>query len=244
MSRWLSLIVALALVRSAPADPAGFQTRSLKGGDGVEAKYSVFVPHNASAGKKLPTILFLHGAGPFGTEGTQQTRVGIGKAIREREKTFPFLVIFPQAQKRERDLIHTWYPGRPEGDRALAILDAAMKEFNGDPKRLYLTGNSMGGFGTWKMAQAYPKKWAAIAPICGGGEIEWAKTIKDIPCWCFHGDNDATVPVDRSRQMIDALKKAGASPKYDEYPGVGHNSWDKAYGTNELYDWFLKQTTK
>jgi predicted peptidase len=107
----------------------------------------------------------------------------------------------------------------------------------------------MGGFGTWSIANAHPDRWAAIAPICGGaGNAEAAgkvaEKIKDIPCWCFHGDADPTVKVELSRTMIDALKKAGGNPKYTEYPKVGHNSWDMAYGTDELYKWLLEQKKK
>jgi predicted peptidase len=98
----------------------------------------------------------------------------------------------------------------------------------------------MGGFGTWSLAAAQPDMWAAIVPICGGGSPADAEKIKNIPCWCFHGDADTSVPVQRSRDMIEALKKAGAEPKYTEYPKVGHNSWDKAYGTEELYHWLLE----
>lgn len=226
------------------ADKSGFLDRTLKGPDGVEAKYVVFVPHKLEAGKKPPVILFLHGAFRFGTDGKRHSTWALGTAIRAREKDFPFVVVMPQAQKLEKDAIETWYPGHPEGDRALAMLDAAMKEFNGDPQRISLTGYSMGGFGTWKMADAFPKKWAAIVPICGGGETAWAANIKDIPCWCFHGDKDSMLPVARSRSMIEALKAAGAKPKYDEYPGVDHNCWDKAYGTDALYTWLLEQKLK
>lgn len=222
------------------AEKTGFLDRTLKGADGVVAKYVVFVPHDYSPQRKSPVILFLHGAGETGADGKKQSQVGLGKAIRAREKSFPFIVVFPQAQKRESILLYTWYPGRPEGDRALAMLAATQKEFSTDPERIYLSGLSMGGYGTWAMAEHFPKKWAAIAPVCGGGDPSWAESIRHLPCWCFHGDKDASVPVAASRQMIDALKKAGATPKYDEYPGVGHNSWDKAYGTDGLYPWLLQ----
>ena len=94
----------------------------------------------------------------------------------------------------------------------------------------------MGGSapGAWPLRS--PDKWAAIVPICGGGDTKQAAKIKDIPCWCFHGDADKAVNVEGSRKMIAALKEAGGQPKYTEYPGVGHNSWDQAYGTDELYE--------
>jgi predicted peptidase len=109
------------------------------------------------------------------------------------------------------------------------------KSYKTDPQRLYLTGLSMGGYGTWSLATAEPGRWAAIAPICGGGDPKQADKIKDLPCWCFHGDQDGAVSVERSRDMMRALWAAGGHPNYTEYPGVGHNSWDAAYGTDDLY---------
>jgi predicted peptidase len=101
----------------------------------------------------------------------------------------------------------------------------------------------MGGFGTWSIATANPTRFAAIAPICGGGSPKEAAKIKDLPCWCFHGGADPTVKPSQSRSMMKALWEAGGHPNYTEYPGVGHNSWDRAYATNDLYDWFLKYKT-
>jgi predicted peptidase len=144
----------------------------------------------------------------------------------------------PQAQKKG------WNAGGPEGKRAIAILDEVLQSYKTDKKRVYLTGLSMGGYGTWSLAAAHPERWAAIAPICGGGNPATAVKFKDVPCWCFHGDADPTVSVEKSREMIKALKAAGGSPRYDEYPGVNHNSWDRAYGNPELYTWFLKHATK
>src|SRR5262249_18275799 len=155
--------------------------------------------------------------------------------------SFPFLVVFPQAQKRERNLFQTWFPGHTEGDRALAILAEVQKQYTTDPKRVYLTGLSMGGFGVWQMAAKFPDRWAAIVAVCGGGDPAEAAAVKDIPCWCFHGDADPVVPVSFARLMVEALRKFGASPHYDEYHGVGHNSWDKAYASDELYRWLLQQ---
>jgi poly(3-hydroxybutyrate) depolymerase len=124
---------------------------------------------------------------------------------------------------------------------ALAALDALRKEFNLDPSRLYLTGLSMGGYGTWDTIARHPKLFAAAVPVCGGGDESTAPAIKDLPIWCFHGGADKTVPPERSRNMIEALKAAGGHTRYTEYPGVGHNSWDKAYAEPELPTWLFAQ---
>jgi predicted peptidase len=143
-------------------------------------------------------------------------------------------VVIPRAER-------TWQSGSLDAQRALAILAEVEKDYKVDRKREYLTGLSMGGMGTWGLAIAHSDKWAAIVPICGRGDTKQAARIKDIPCWSFHGDADQAVKVEGSRQMIAALKAAGGAPKYTEYPGVGHNSWDRAYDTKELYEWLQKQ---
>jgi predicted peptidase len=216
----------------------GFVDKVYKNADGRESKYVVFVPHNYDGTKDAPVILFLHGSGE--TKGGQKmpVEVGIGPAIKKREKTFPFVTIIPQAPS------FGWGAESVGGKLALAILEDVEKNYSVDKKRIYLTGLSMGGMGTWSHAVATPDKWAAIVPICGRGDPSKADKIKDLPCWAFHGDADTAVRVAGSRDMIEAIKKAGGSPKYTEYPGVVHNSWDKAYGTDELYEWLLKQSRK
>jgi predicted peptidase len=186
-------------------------------------------------------MLFLHGAGEAGTDGEKPTLVGLGPAARERAATFPFLVVFPQAQDRVPASHGSWLPGQPDGDRALAILDSVEREFGTDPARVYLTGISVGATGVWRLAAAHPDRWAAIVPVCGLGPVTKAGAIKDIPCWCFHGAEDGNVSVEHSRNMVDAIRGTGRSPRYTEYPGVGHDSWDRAYATEELYEWLLKQ---
>ncbi len=124
---------------------------------------------------------------------------------------------------------------------ALSAMDKLGKEFSVDDSRLYITGLSMGGYGTWDVIARYPRLFAAAVPVCGGADESTAPAVKDIPIWCFHGGADKTVPTERSRNMIDALKKAGGSPKYTEYPGVGHNSWDKAYSEPEMIKWLFEQ---
>ncbi len=240
-SLFLSVLGLVLLGLLLPADAGegatGFLNKIYKGKAG-DVKYVVYVPKSYKGDKEYPVILFLHGAGETGTDGLKQIKVGLAKAIRNQKDDFPFIAVFPQSQKGG------WSAASPEGKRAVAILDEVLAGYKTDKKRVYLTGLSMGGFGTWSLAAAYPDRWAAIAPICGGGNVKDAAKIKDIPCWCFHGDADTAVKVERSREMIKALKAAGGSPRYDEYPKVGHNSWDRAYGNPELYSWFLKHSTK
>jgi predicted peptidase len=219
----------------------GFVNRVHKDKDG-DSKYVVFVPHGYTGEKAMPLILFLHGAGERGDDGQAPVMQGIangGIKFKSNEKTFPFFVVFPQCKVKGN-----WKAGGADADRALAILDEVQKAYKIDDKRLYLTGLSMGGSGTWSLAAAHPDKWAAIAPICGGGESSNADMIKHIPCWCFCGDQDSAKLVENNRAMIKALKAAGGAPRYSEFPFVGHNSWDSAYVTPELYTWFLKHSTK
>ena len=112
-------------------------------------------------------------------------------------------------------------------------------------RKFYLTGLSMGGFGSWALSAKHPKKFAAVAPICGGGKVEFGEKIKDIPIWAWHGDEDGAVPFDKSVEMVDAIKKAGGtSIKFTTLEGIGHNCWSAAYATPQLYQWMLRQSTK
>ncbi len=222
-----------AFARTARGKGRGFLRRVHTDPDGRKAKYVLFVPHAYTANEPVPLILFLHGMGESGTDGHKPAEVGLGPAIRQVEETFPFVAIFPQSQLR------TWQAGSPDANRALAILAATQKAYNIDAKRLYLTGLSMGGFGTWSLAARHPTTWAAIAPVCGGGDPRWAEALRAVPCWAFHGDADRVVPVEHSRRMVEALAAVGAAPRYTELAGVGHNSWDAAYGDPELYEWLL-----
>jgi predicted peptidase len=226
---WLGLAA-----RAADPGKRGFVHRVYRDTDGHESKYVVFIPLSYTGDRPDPLILFLHGLGESGADGDKQVRVGLGPAIRKRQKTFDFITVFPQSQKR------TWQASSEDGKRAMAILEEVERDYRVDQHREYLTGLSMGGYGTWSLAIQYPDHWAAIAPICCGGNPAKVAAIKDVPCWCFHGAADPTVPVSQSRKMIQALRQAGGDPKYTEYPGVGHNSWDRAYATDALYPWFLQ----
>src|SRR5262245_41898092 len=206
----------------------GFLNRLYKGPEG-EGKYVVFVPHDYTGDKAYPLILFLHGAGSTGNDGEKQVKSGLAPHIKKAEKSFPFLVVFPQSQEK------TWKAGSKDAKRALSILAEVEKTYKVDPKRVYLTGLSMGGSGTWSLAAALPEKWAAVVPLCGRADLDSASKIKDLPTWCFIGDEDKKELVDNNRSMIKALKAAGGNPSYDEYKGVGHNCWDRAYSTQALF---------
>jgi predicted peptidase len=244
----IARVLALAVLTATTGLPAragekvqtGFVPRVFKDTEG-ESKYVVFVPHSYTPDKQYPLILFLHGAGERGDDGDRPVKQGIGNAItfKNGEKSFQFFVIFPQCRKGAN-----WQATGLDARRALAMLNEVQKEYKIDNNRVYLTGLSMGGFGTWSLAAADPTRWAAIVPICGAGDPSQASKIKDIPCWAFVGSKDSPKLVEGTRNMVEAMKKAGGEPRFTEFPYVGHNSWDPAYATPELYPWLLKQVRK
>ena len=252
----LTLLALLPVSAFARKQETGFLDRAITV-SGETYRYQVFVPYNWDRHKKWPVILFLHGAGERGEDGLLQTDVGLAHAIREHAGNFPFVVVMPQCPKGK-----LWTEPEME-TQAFAALDRSMKEFDGDSERIYLTGISMGGYGTWDLAAKYPHRFAAYVPICGGiygppnfkqievslakdaqvadPYAETARRVGNTPVWIFHGDADDSVPVDESRKMYAALQAAGANARYTEYPGVGHNSWDKAYAEPDLMPWLLNQ---
>lgn len=241
---------------SAMTDPrthGRFVDRELRLADGALHRYQVFVPSRAAGGETPPLILFVHGSGERGDDNRRQTEVGLGAAIRKRMDTFPAIVAFPQM-----------HGDRADADRfnrtALAVLDRVQAEFGGDPARTYMTGLSMGGFASFDLALMQPQRFAAVVPVCGGYNVPkawdrerveqlgglWdadqaAQRMKGAPFWIFHGGKDDVVPPQRSREMVAALERAGASVRYTEFPDANHNSWDAAYGSAELWDWLFAQ---
>jgi predicted peptidase len=198
-------------------------------------------------------ILSLHGAGERGDDGRFSTAIGLANAIRRFKKPFPALAVFPQCPAGR-----SWT--QPEMQAlAMAALEITIKSFQGDRQRIYLTGLSMGGYGTWALASQHPGKFAALAPVCPGvkalaaypeiGAISdapdpyaaIAAKIGKTPVWIFHGTNDTTISVDESRRMSAAIKSNGGSVRYTEYEGVGHNAWDKAYAEPEFFTWLFAQ---
>lgn len=251
----LMSVLALTLLAREGARETGFLNRTIKVG-ATSYRYQVYVPPNWSNKQKWPVILYLHGAGERGDDGLIQTEVGIGTAIRRHAERVPAIVVFPQC------LRNRWWPEPDMQAQALKALDQSIKEFNGDPARIYLTGISMGGYGTWAMAANNPSRFAALAPVCGGVRPPpriaipsgipdttaasdpyqaVAQKVGSTPVWIFHGEADTAVPVTESRKMAEALKAAGRNVRYSEYEGVGHNSWDKAYSEPEFFSWLLSQ---
>jgi len=247
-------LVLLFVATSAEAkkQETGFLDRAVAL-QGTTYKYEVYLPENWSKKQKWPVILFLHGAGERANDGMFQTQVGIGRGIREHRDRFPAIVVLPQCRKEH------WWAQSPMDDVAIATLEAATREFNGDKNHTYLTGLSMGGYGTWHLAAKYPGRFAAIAPICGGvlmpdvsrlqpasDTTPYTEVAKKIggktPTWIFHGGDDPVVPVTESQRMNEAMKALGGDVHYTEYPGVGHDSWLKAYDDADFIKWMLSKS--
>ncbi|MBT5020168.1 prolyl oligopeptidase family serine peptidase [bacterium] len=194
----------------------------------IELDYLLSLPENYESKDEWPLILFLHGAGERGDNLDRVKIHGPPKLIASGEK-LPFIVVSPQCPKDR------WW----NAVELTALLDEIVEKHNVDESRIYVTGLSMGGFGTWSLAMYSPKRFAAIAPICGGGDRQFGKYLKDIPAWIFHGAKDSAVPVQRSIEMAEAIKKSGGDPKLTIYPEANHDSWTESYANPELYDWFL-----
>jgi predicted peptidase len=200
----------------------------------ISLNYLLYLPNDYSNSTKYyPLILFLHGAGERGNDLELVKIHGIPKIV-EQQKDFPFIAISPQCPS-DRWWVDPWLI-----EALNALLDETIANYRVDASRVYLTGLSMGGFGTWALSMMYPEKFAAIAPICGGGMPWMAFRIKDIPVWVFHGAKDETVPIQKSEEMVDALKILRGNIKFTIYPEAGHDSWTETYNNPGLYQWFLE----
>ena len=232
----LSLACVAVMAADQPAAQPGQSAQHFEKQVPVAFDYLLFLPdgYDAAAEKRWPLILFLHGAGERGSDLAKVKVHGPPKIV-EKKKDFPFIVVSPQCPAGE-----WWDPFK-----LTALLDGVTAAYRVDPARVYLTGLSMGGFGTWELAMRMPHRFAAIAPICGGGNPTMAAfRLRDMPVWVFHGDADPVVNVKLSDDMVAALKKAGNEVKYTRYEGVGHDSWTKSYDNDELYAWFLAHARK
>ena len=183
--------------------------------------------------KTFPILIFLHGSGERG-DSLDLVKMHGPPSFVENRTDFPFITVSPQCPKG------TWW----NTEDLQVMLEKLLKKYRIDPARIYLTGLSMGGFGTWAWASKYPEQFAAIAPVCGGGDIQFADELKNTAVWAFHGDADPAVPVKRTIEMIEAVNANGGSARMTIYPGVGHDSWVKAYNDQELYKWLLEHVRK
>lgn len=217
---------------------AAFQVREFKGTNGETLRYSLFVP--AQKSDSLPLVLCLHGSGG-------NTAAANVLATAEMQKKHPCIVMAPACDGKSTRWAKSEFRG---GDEVRSVmpelietLNAVIAETKADATRLYITGQSMGGMGTWGIIAQHASKFAAAVPVCGIWQTEDAAKMNGVAIWAFHGADDPTVPVSGSRDMIEALKKAAVKPepKYTEFPGVGHGSWVSAYETVELWEWLFAQ---
>lgn len=227
-----------------------FEPREYVGANKVPLKYRLMKPINYRPGKKYPLVLFLHGAGERGDDNSITLKHGAKDfADATRREKYPCYVVVPQCPKDQKWSDVDWsletssQPENPSQSLATVkeLLDEMVETAGVDKNRIYLTGLSMGGYGTWDAIARYEGYFAAAAPICGGGDPKMVDKFSRLPIWCFHGDADTAVKVVRSREMMDALKAVGSPAKYTEYQGVGHDSWTATYSNPEFYQWLFAQ---
>jgi predicted peptidase len=201
----------------------------------LRLRYLLYLPqdYGRDPDEKWPLILFLHGMGERGDDLELVKIHGIPKMIAQGTD-LPFLVVSPQCPDGTM-----WHDHHIT---LRALLGEMAADYAVDPDRLYLTGLSMGGFGTWSLAITNPELFAAIAPICGGGLPDWICGLKDVPVWAFHGAEDPIVPLEKGQRMVDALQACGGSVQFTVYPGVEHDSWTQTYANPQLYEWLLQHT--
>jgi predicted peptidase len=217
--------------------------------------YRLLTPRELSSGAKYPLVVLFHGSGERGDDNKKQLAHGAGRFAKpETRSGHPCFVLAPQCPTHLDNQPIMWTGIREEMHRlklapepaaplqtALELLFMVQGKYPVDLDRVYITGISMGGFATWEALIRHPQNFAAGIPVCGGGDVNFADRIRHIPVWAFHGAEDPVVPVICSRSMIEMLKQAGGTPRYTEYPGVGHNSWDRAYAEPELLSWLFSQ---
>lgn len=241
--------VALTLATSLAAN-AGFQAKSFTPTEGRSLNYQISIPENLAAAQRVPLLIFFHGAGERGDDNQAQLKHGTSQIL-EFTKTNkqPAIIVAPQCPNGKQwvntpwgDLSHTM-PEHPSEPMQLAIdlLDSLVQNLPVDQSRIYVSGLSMGGYGSWDIIQRRPHFFAAAYIVCGGADTARAASLKHLPIWFFHGSDDTVVKTSRSRDMFKALQAAGSNAKYTEYPGVKHGSWTPAYQNQEGLRWIFAQ---
>lgn len=259
--RWLEIcltVVSISLISQASA-LSGVSDRMIESLiaeshaiEGVgKLPYRIYTPRPIEDETVYPLIVFMHGAGERGSDNTTQLKHGVGSIIRFIERfNQPAFVIAPQVADGHQWVDTPWsddahvLPKSPSASMSLllGLIDSVNQTLPIDRRRIYITGISMGGFGTWDLLMRRPDEFAAAIPICGGGDETSAHLIRDIPVWVFHGGDDQVVKTHRSRNMIEALEGVAGRPRYTEYPGIGHDSWTVTYDNPEVLHWLFEQT--
>ena len=229
--RIYSLLVGI-LSGIAPAAHAQMTAQVMKKSPEQTLHYWLYLPERYEMSKQqdFPLVLFLHGGGEVGDSLALVKKNGLPREI-ARGKQFPFVMVAPQNPKNQ-----LW-----DDALVLTLLNDIIDTYRIDEDRVYLTGMSRGGFGAWRMAIQNPDKFAAVVPVCGGGVPDYARRIKDVPVWAFHGAKDRLIPLSRTVEMVEALLAAGGNVKLTVYPEAGHDSWTETYRNPQLYEWMLQQ---
>ena len=221
--------------------------------DGYTLPYRLYIPKNYDCGEMYPLVLFLHGAGERGVDNEKQLEVGFKRMFEDvTSPIYDAIIVAPQCPEGAQWVMTPWANGNyvvdnvPESrelECVCGILDECRDTYNIDEDRVYVTGLSMGGFGTWDMLARHGSRFAAGIPVCGGGDPSRAKDLKRIPIWTFHGSSDDAVPVAGTRAMFSAIKKEGGEQiGYTEFDGAGHNVWDDVYSDRQVIDWLFAQS--
>jgi len=227
-----------------------FEPREYIGTNKKPLKYRLLKPLGYEFGKKYPLLVFLHGAGERGNDNTVTLKHGAREfANEERRKMYPTYVLIPQCPTDAKWSDTDWSKDSSDLPEHASdslqtlkeLIDEMIENAGVDGDRILLTGLSMGGYGTWDAIARYPGFFAAAAPICGGGDPKTVERFAGLPIWCFHGEKDSVVKVNRSREMVEAIKKTNAQVRYTEYPGVDHDSWTETYANPEFYSWIFAQ---
>lgn len=219
------------------ADPTpGKQVEQTLKLEGKEISYLLYLPANYSAASKVPLMLFLHGRGE--SRGPLSVVAKLGPPARvEHGFAYPFVIASPQCPTNE-----SWDQANQQ-QLLLGLLDHLLKTMAIDADRVYLTGLSMGGYGSWRLAADHPERFAAVVPVCGAGNTADAEKLKQLHIWVFHGNEDRVVPLQKSQEMVEAITKIGGTKvRFTSLEHIGHQSWEAAYASRDLYDWLAKQT--
>jgi len=216
--------------RAADVKPGTQQSQRMERTVKITLDYLLYLPDDYNEKPSWPLLLFLHGAGERGSNLDLVKIHGPPKLVAAGQK-LPMVVVSPQCPSNR------WW----EPQQLTALVDEIVEKHKIDRDRIYVTGLSMGGFGTWALAATTPERFAAIVPICGGGEPFRVRRHAHVPAWVFHGAKDPVVPLDQSQRMVDALKRAGGNVRFTIYPEAGHDSWTEAYNDPKLCEWLLAQ---